>query len=301
MKQSRVGVSIVFLIFLMVLFVALAVGFSKLFDGSESGSGIMDSLDYGSKVGVVPIEGTLMSSDEILKNLRKFKKKSSIKAIVLRINSPGGAVAPAQEIYREIERIKKKKPVVASMETVAASAGYYVASNANRVVCSKGTITGSIGVIMMLADIHKVAEKLGIGVNIVKAGKFKDIGSGLKPLTEDEKQILEAFAVEIHDQFIADVAVARKEKIDLDKLKEISDGRFFSGEKARELGLVDDIGNFYDAVQIAAGLGGVRGEPQLEYPKRKWNNYLDLVLESASNTMMRVYERAGVVMAPEIR
>lgn len=301
MKKTRLGGSILLLIVLMALFVALAVGLSKLFETEDKSSGLIDTLDYGSKIGVIPIEGTIMTSDEILKDLRKFQKKSSIKAIVLRINSPGGAVAPAQEIYREIEKIKKKKPIVASMETVGASAAYYIASNASRVVCSKGTITGSIGVIMMLPDIHKIAEKIGVGVNIVKAGKFKDIGSGFKPLTEDEKNLLEMFAVEIHDQFIADVAIGRKEKIEINKLREISDGRFFSGEKAREYGLVDNIGNFYDAVQIAAELGGVKGDPQLEYPKKKWNNYLDMVLESASTALAGFSRRAGLVGSPEMR
>ncbi len=301
MKQSRLGVSILFLLALMALFVALAVGLSKLFESEEKSSSLIETFDYGSKIGVIPIEGTIMTSDDILKDLRRFQKKSSIKAIVLRINSPGGAVAPAQEIYRELDRIKKKKPVVASMETVGASAAYYISSNATQVVCSKGTITGSIGVIMMLPDLHKIAEKIGVGVNIVKAGKFKDIGSGLKPMSEDEKQVLETFAIEIHEQFIMDVAGARKDKIDLDKLREISDGRFFSGEKARELGLVDNIGNFYDAVQLAAELGGVKGEPQLEYPKKKWNNYLDILLESASAALAGFYNNAALKGSPEIR
>lgn len=301
MKKNRLGVSILFLIILMALFVALAVGLSRFFETEETGSGFMESLDYTSKIGVIPIEGPIMTSDEILKDLRRFQKKSSIKAIVLRINSPGGAVAPAQEIYREIERVKKKKPVVASIETVGASAAFYIASNASRVVCSRGTITGSIGVIMMLADIHKLAEKVGVGVNIVKAGKYKDIGSGMKPLTDAEKVILEEFAVEIHNQFISDVALARKDKIEIEKLREISDGRFFSGEKAKDYGLVDNIGNFYDAVQIAAELAGVKGDPQLEYPKKKWNSFLDVVLESASTSLSKIYKRAELSASPEIR
>lgn len=301
MKKNRLGGSILFLVILMALFVALAVGLSKFFESEDQESGLVEAWDFGSKVGVIPIEGTIMTSDEILKDLRKFHKRSSIKAIVIRINSPGGAVAPAQEIYREIERIKKKKPVVISMETVGASAAYYIASNATRVVCSRGTITGSIGVIMMLPDIHKLAEKIGVGVNIIKAGKFKDIGSGIKPLTDDEKQILETFAVEIHDQFINDVASGRKGKISMEKLREISDGRFFSGEKAQEYGLVDDMGNFFDAVQIAAGLAGIKGDPQLEFPRKKWNNYFDLVLESASSAVTKFYNNADLSASPAVR
>lgn len=301
MKKTRLGGSILFLIMLMALFVALAVGLSKFLESENNGPGLIETLDYGSKVGIIPVEGTIMTSDEILKDLRKFYKKPSIKAIVLRVNSPGGAVAPAQEIYREIERIRKKKPVVVSMETVGASAGYYIASSASRVVCSRGTITGSIGVIMMLPDIHKLAEKVGVGVNIVKAGKFKDIGAGVKPLTDDERQVLETFAIEIHEQFINDVANGRKGKISVDKLREISDGRFFSGEKAQEYGLVDDIGNFYDAVHIAAGLSGIKGDPQLEYPRKKWNNYLDIVMESTTSALARLYRNPGLAASPEIR
>lgn len=154
---------------------------------------------------------------------------------------------------------------------------------------------------MMLPDIHKLAEKIGVGVNIIKAGKFKDIGSGIKPLTDDEKQILETFAVEIHDQFINDVASGRKGKISMEKLREISDGRFFSGEKAQEYGLVDDMGNFFDAVQIAAGLAGIKGDPQLEFPRKKWNNYFDLVLESASSAVAKFYNNADLSASPAVR
>jgi protease-4 len=241
-----------------------------------------------------------MGADTILKQLRKFRKKSSIKAIVLRINSPGGAVAPAQEIYREIQKIKKKKSVVASMETVGASAAYYIASSADRIVCSQGTITGSIGVIMMLPQIQKVIERIGVDVNIIKAGKYKDIGSAVRPLTDEERSILESFASEIHEQFISDVAAGRKGKIDRDKLVSVANGSFFTGEKAKELGLVDSIGNFYDAVKIAGELGGIKGEPELMYPKKKWDNYLDLVLESSARSLAKVLERSKLEPAAPV-
>ncbi len=194
-------------------------------------------LEGGNKIGVINIEGTIADADEILKQMKKFRKKSSIKAILLRVNSPGGTVAPAQEINREIERTKKKKPVVVSMETVAASAAYYISSNANNIVCSRGTITGSIGVIMILPEIHKVIQKIGVDVNIIKAEKYKDLGVGVKPLGEDERNILENFAAEVHEQFISDVAKGREGKIDREKLKEIADGRFFTGEKGQRNGV----------------------------------------------------------------
>lgn len=300
MKKSRTGLAILFIAFLVVGFVVLVIVVSTFSEEKEASTwaGI---LEGGNKIGVINIEGTISSSDEILKQLKKFRKKSSIKAILLRVNSPGGTVAPAQEIYREIERTKKKKPVVVSMETVAASAAYYISSNADNIVCSRGTITGSIGVIMILPEIHKVIQKIGVDVNIIKAGKYKDLGVGVKPLGEDERNILENFTAEVHEQFISDVAKGREGKIDKEKLKEIADGRFFTGEKAKEMGLVDTIGNFYDAVKVAADLAKITTEPELVYPKKKWDNVLDMLAESSIATINRVAERSRVLQAPSVQ
>ncbi len=300
MKKSRTGLAILFIAFLVVGFVVLIIAVSMFSDEKEASTwaGILES---GNKIGVVTVEGTLMSSDEILKQIRRFRKKSSIKAILIRVNSPGGAVAPAQEIYREIAKTKKKKPVVISMETVAASAAYYIASNADNIVCSQGTITGSIGVIMMLPDIHKVIEKIGVDVNVIKAGKYKDIGSGVRPISDEERKILETFAAEIHEQFISDVAKGREGKIDKDKLREIADGRFFTGEKAKEMGLVDTIGNFYDAVKITADLSKITTEPELVYPKKKWDNVLDMLMESSISAINRVAERSRMLQVPSVQ
>lgn len=302
MKKSRTGLAILFIVFVAVGFIIIAAGVAVLLNMDEESAGLTEVFEAGNKIGVVPLEGTIMSSDAVLKQLRKFRKKSSVKAIVIRINSPGGAVAPAQEIYREIEKVKKKKPVVASMETVGASAAYYVASNANTIVCSQGTITGSIGVIMMLPQIQKIIEKIGVDVNVIKAGKYKDIGSAVRPLTEDERKILETFATEIHEQFISHVVAGRKGKIDRDRLVPIADGRFFTGEKAKEFGLVDEIGNFYDAVRIAGKLGGIKGEAELMYPKKKWDSYLDLFMESCANAVVKVGDRTRLMpLAPSVQ
>jgi protease IV len=302
MKKSRTGKAILFIAFLIVAFIVISMGISIVWDLDKETAGWSDLLEYGNNIGVVPIEGSILSSDEIVKQLRKFRKKSSVKAIVLRINSPGGTVAPAQEIYREIGRVKKKKPVVVSMETVAASAAYYISSNSDKIVCSAGTITGSIGVIMMLPEIDKVIEKIGVNVNVIKSGKYKDIGTGLRPMSGEERDILEGFAREVHEQFISDVAAGRKGKIDAEKLRSIADGRFFTGEKAKELGLVDSIGNFYDAVKIAADLGGIKTEPELIYPKKKWGGITDLLLESVVSGVRGLGERARLIeFAPSVR
>jgi protease IV len=303
MKRSRTGKALLFIFCTIIFFIAILIGASIMTDADRDTSSYSELFDFGNKIGVITIEGTISGSDDILKQIKRFRKRSSIKAIVLRINSPGGTVAPAQEIYREIIRTKAKKPVVASMETVAASAAYYISSSADSIVCSQGTITGSIGVIMMLPDIHKIIEKIGADVNVIKAGKFKDIGSSFRSMSPEERNVLETFAQEIHEQFISDVAEGRKGKIEKEDLRNIADGRFFTGERAKDLGLVDQIGNFYDAVKLAADLGKIKTEPELIYPKKKWDGYLDLFMESAVTSFSKAAEKIKniQVLAPVIR
>lgn len=291
MKPSRTKKSILAIVIIILVFLGISLLFTLSTNEETPASRFSDFLE-SNKIGVVTVEGELTSADETLKELRKFQRRGSVKAVVLRINSPGGAVAPAQEIYREVIKTRKKKPVVASMQTMGTSAAYYIASSADKIVCSAGTITGSIGVIMMLADLEKIMDRVGLNVKIIKAGKYKDIGSMFRPLTDDERNILQDFAAEIHEQFIHDVAKARKGKIEEKQLRSIADGRFFTGEKAKEMGLVDTLGNFYDAVKIASELGGVKGEPELIYPKKKWENYLDLLMESSANAFGKVFNAA---------
>jgi protease-4 len=302
MKKSRAGLAILFLFCLIAAFVVVALMMSPLNESSGEATRLGGMFDFGNKIGVIKVEGTLLSSDETLKQLRKFSKRSAVKAIVLRINSPGGAVAPAQEIYSEIRKITKKKPVVASIETVGASAAYYIASATDEIVCSNGTITGSIGVIMLLTDLQELIRHIGVSVSVIKAGKYKDIGSSVRPLTDEERKILEAFADEIHEQFIKDVVTGRKGKIEEAKLRTIADGRFFTGAKAKEMGLVDTIGNFYDAVKIAGKRAGISDEMDLVYPKKHWDSYLDIFLESVSNAMARMIHQSRLIHnAPAIR
>ncbi len=301
-KKSRIGLAILFLLFLIGAFLVAAVGLSLVLHWDRTDSSFGSLLETSNKIGVIEIEETILSADKVLKRMRKLRKKSSIKAILIRIDSPGGAVGPAQEIYREIEKTKKSKPVVASIQTIGTSAAYYIACNADRVVCSNGTITGSIGVIMMLTEIHKVIDKLGVDVKVIKAGKYKDIGSAVRPMTEEERQLLENFAKELHEQFIKDVASARKEKIDIAKVREVADGSFFTGKKAKELGLVDSIGNLYDAVEIAKELAGIKGEVELVYPEKKWGTYLDMFLSETSIAITKAIESSRLMQpAPVIK
>ncbi len=302
MKKSRTWVALLVIAFLIIAFVGVLAGLSLLTAGGGDDDGLSGLFEPDNKVGVIKIEETITSSDKVLKQLRKFRKKESVKAIVLRINSPGGSVAPAQEIYREIGKVKKKKPIVASMETLGTSAAYYIAGNCSEVVCSKGTITGSIGVIMVMADIHRILDQVGLDVNVIKAGKYKDIGSGMRPLTDEERTILTDFAKEIHEQFIQDVAAARKGHITVDKLRSVANGSFFSGERAKELGLVDTIGNFNDAVRIAAKLGKIKGEPEIVYPKKEWDSLLEYFLQSSASAVARAVKQTGLLQqVPSVR
>jgi len=232
-------------------------------------------LKFGEKIGIVEVSGPIADPRETLEILKRFREDESIKAIVLRVNSPGGAVGPSQEIYREIRKIAQLKKVVASLGAVAASGGYYIAAAAEGIVASPGTLTGSIGVIMGYTNVRRLLDKIGLFPVVIKSGKFKDIGSPLREMTAEERQILEDFADQVHSQFIR--AVAEGRSLTIDKVREVADGRIFSGQKARELGLVDRLGNLDDAVSWAAQLAGIQGsvetvrEPQEKYP---WLKYI---------------------------
>jgi protease-4 len=188
------------------------------------------------------------------------------------------------------------------MQTVGASAAYYIASAANRIICSKGTITGSIGVIMILPNVNEITEEIGLKVNVIKAGKFKDIGSMIRPMTDSERDYLETFAGEVHTQFIDDVARARNGKIDRNKLQEVADGRFFTGRKAKELGLVDELGNFYDAVELASDLADLERDPKLIYPEKEWGGFMDVLLGRVAGALVEHANKLRCApVTPELR
>jgi len=233
-------------------------------------------LGLGDKVAVVEISGLLTKSDSTLEDLKRFREDPRIKAIVLRVNSPGGVVSPAQEIMREVERTKKEKKVVASFGSMAASGGYYAACAANLIMASPGTATGSIGVIMKLANVEQLTKKLGLDFYSLKAGALKDLGSPFRPLTAPEKAVLQGLLDNIHEQFIRDVA--RNRKLPLEKVRELADGRVFTGQEAKELGLVDALGNFNDAIERAGRLGGIKGKIETIYPEKKGFSLLNLLL-----------------------
>ena len=210
-------------------------------------------------VAIVTVEGVIENSRETVRTLDRLAKNDGVRAVVLRVDSPGGGVAPSQEIYDAVLRVREKKPVVASLGGVAASGGYYVASGCDVIVANPGTLTGSIGVILQTGNVSELLKKVGIQGVIVKAGKFKDIGSPLREMSEEEKRLLDDLLQNVHTQFIA--AISRGRKLPVEQVRQLADGRIYSGEQARNLKLVDQLGGLRDAVQLAAERAGISGEP----------------------------------------
>ena len=243
------------------------------------------NLSFSSKIGVIPIEGAILDSQAITEQLGRFRKDKGIKAIILRINSPGGAVGPTQEIYREVLRTVETKKVVASLGGVAASGGYYIAAAAKQIVANPGTITGSIGVIMEFVRFEDLLNKIGIKLEVLKSGEFKDIGSPHRELTARDKELISALIADIQKQFVEAVASGRN--LSLEKTREIADGRIFSGAQAKELGLVDVLGNFQDAVELAKNMATIRGDVTLVYPKKSKLDLWDLFLGSAADSIAK--------------
>lgn len=242
-------------------------------------------LSLGAKVGVVEVLGAIDSSDEIVADLIDFRDDDSIKAIVLRIDSPGGGVAPSQEIHEEVRKVVELKPVVVSMGSVAASGGYYIATPAVRIVANPGSITGSIGVIMEFANIQGLLKKVGLQNEVVKSGAHKDIGSMVRPMTDEDRRILQGMIDDVHDQFVEAVAVGRG--LETEKVRSLADGRIFSGRQAQKLGLVDELGGLEDAIDLAAELGNIDGKPDVVYPQRKAPRLLDYLIDTTVTRLAR--------------
>lgn len=238
----------------------------------------------GERVGVVPVVGVIMSADKINEALVRFREDSSIKAIVLRVDSPGGGVGPSQEIFEEVRKTVQHKPVIVSMGSVAASGGYYVAAPANRIIANPGTITGSIGVVMEFTNFEELLEKIGLKTQVVKSGEHKDIGSPVRPMTDKDRLILQGLIDDVHDQFVT--AVAEGRSLPREEVAALADGRIFSGRQALALGMVDDLGNFRDALMLAGEMAGIRGEPRTVYPPSERPRFFEYLIQE-SITQMR--------------
>ena len=236
-----------------------------------------DGLPGGAKVAVVQVEGVIgtevsrgLDTEDIVRTLSEYRDDPAIRAVVLRINSPGGVVAPTQEIATAVRRLREaKKPVVASLGSVAASGGYYVAVAADRIYASPGTLTGSIGVVMQLANVEGLLKKVGVEYVVVKAGAYKDVGNFARPMTPEERRILQSLLDDVYDQFIG--AVAEGRGLDPQTVRSFAEGRIYSGRQAQGLKMVDDLGGLDDAIDAAAKMAGLPGKPRVVYPRRRFS------------------------------
>lgn len=266
-----------FLVILTVLVVIFVLGRGAAFFSRSM------PLVGGAEIGVVRISGVILSSRKPIRQIRSLAKDPRIKAIILRINSPGGAVVPSQDIYEEVLKVRKKgKPIIASIGTVGASGAYYIASACDRIVASSGSLTGSIGVIMELAEFQDLMKKIGIQSEVMKSGALKDAGSPFRPMTPEEKAYLQSVLDEMHQQFISDVAKGRH--IPVQVLRPLADGRVFTGRSAISNHLVDQLGDYQDAVAEATKLAHITGSPVIRtFPEK---SFLDKILSSQINNML---------------
>lgn len=251
------------------LFIAIIAGMSE--------GGGMALGGFGSKVAVVEVYGTITDSRSVIRQLKKWSENESVKAIVLHVDSPGGGIAPSQEIHNEILRIRKEYdiPIVVSMANVAASGGYYISCAADRIMANPGTITGSIGVIISFPTAEKLFDKIGIAYETVKSGELKDVGSLDREMTAKERQMLKNMVMDSYEQFVE--AISETRGMDKSDIYPLADGSVFSGRQALNYGLVDTLGGFEDAVRLAAELGGIEGEPETVREIKKPKGILDLL------------------------
>jgi len=229
-------------------------------------------------IGLMEIKGLLFSSRTYVEELERFRKIPSVKAVLIRIDSPGGAVVPSQEIFEAILRVRETKPVRASLGSVAASGGYYIASAAEKIYASPGTLTGSIGVAMHMRNVQELFAKLGIDNSIIKSGKFKDVGSPYRKMTPQEHKVLQGVSDEIYEQFVD--AVARGRRIKREEAEKLADGRIYTGKTARELGMVDELGGLQVAIRETGRDVGIPEEPIVVSFKRKRHVFREHLVQS---------------------
>ena len=243
-------------------------------------------LSGSDKVALVEVKGVIIEPDDIVEDLEKARKDKKIKAVVLRVDSPGGSVGASEEIYRTIKNLDKEKPVIASMGDVAASGGYLVSAAARKIYANEGTVTGSIGVRLELVNAKELYQFIKLQPETIKSGKFKDIGSTTRPLTPEERELLQSFISELHEQFKGFVSESRG--IDREDLDKIADGRIFSGLTAKGLNLIDEIGGQIDAVKEAASISGIEGDPNIVKMKKKDPWWYELLIEDARSILGQV-------------
>ncbi len=257
------------LVFVAISFIIFASALKR--DGVEYISG-----GSGDKIAIVELNDVIMSSEKTVEQIKRFREDKSIKAIILRVNTPGGGVAASQEIYEEVKKTRDSgKIIVVSMGSIAASGGYYIAVGSNLIIANPGTLTGSIGVIAQFMSIKDLAEKLGISQTTIKSGNLKDAGSPFKQMNDSDKAYFQDVVDNSFSQFIE--VVSRERKMDMETLKKYANGRVFTGLQAKEYGLIDSLGTFEDAIRITGKMADIKGEPRIVREKKKFSFFEELL------------------------
>jgi protease IV len=261
---------------------------------SGRGGNVM-SRAGGERVGVVEVTGIITDSKTTLRELREFEENPRIRAVVVRIDSPGGSVGPSQEILEAMQRLQKQKHVLASMGSIAASGGFYVAMGGEKVYANPGTLTGSIGVISQFPNVSGLLKWAGVEMRTITAGKLKDAGNPFREMSAEERSYFQAMLDDVHAQFIGAVVEARK--LPEEEVRKVADGRVFTGRKAKELKLVDELGGLQDAVREAGKLAGIRGEPRIEYPTKDRPLFRAMFGDDAQALVHTLSTRLGEVLS----
>jgi protease IV len=279
MPRSRIKIA------LLVIFIVVILAFAASFVVG------MASRSFGDRIGIVEIEGVISDSRDAMADIVRFKEDDGVRAVIVRINSPGGSVGPTQEIYRELRKLRDKKKVYVSMGSVCASGGYYIATAGEKLYANPSTITGSIGVIMEQVVVEDLLKRIGVQPNTLKSGAMKDVGSPFRKMKPEEREYLQAIMDGIHGQFIKDVAEGRK--MPLDVVTKLSDGRVYTGTQAKNLKLVDRIGTFYDSIDDMKLVLNMKGKPVLVYGKRPFSLirwlFSSMAREMGNEVMSRRY------------
>ncbi|MCZ6528691.1 MAG: signal peptide peptidase SppA [Candidatus Dadabacteria bacterium] len=272
------GIFLAIVILFLLIFIFLAgIGSGLLLSGDSS-------FSSGDKVAVLRVEDVILDSQIYLESLDAIAKDDSVKALVVRIDSPGGAVGPSQEIFSELKKLGKELPIVASIGGVGASGGYYIACAAQKIYANPGAITGSIGVIAQFASYEKLLDWAMIDVEIIKSGKYKDVGSSFRKMNEADKQYIQQLIDNVYEQFKSAVADARD--LDTKQIDKVADGKIYTGEQALNLKLIDELGTINDAIRMAGDLGGIEGKPEVIYFPKKKSRLMDLLNSKVATSFL---------------
>jgi len=275
MKRNDVIIAVLIGLSVLFVFVVFSLAFMSLLSGRTLS---FDPL--GQRIAVIEMYGVMVESESTVRQLKRYGQDESIPAIVLQINTPGGTAAVAEEIYRHVEDVRQDgKKVVASMGPLAASGGYYVACAADTIVANPATLTGSIGVQMRLPSTEELFRKIGVEFRVIKSGPHKDIGSPHRPMSEEEKRILQAVIDDSYDQFVEVVMSGRQ--LSREEVLAVADGRIFTGRQAHQMKLVDELGTYHEAILMAAQMVGIEGEPRLIRERRRKEDLFDIVFQMA--------------------